>query len=206
MKKKLILIILTLVLVPFWAFAESLFVVGISSNNYAIEPRSLYSGVRARGVGDLITVTLTESYTAQDNLTYSADRSSKTTNNFTTLINSLLPGKPLTENLNNFGGNNVVESTTKNGRTVRYSDSITAQVVQTLPNGNLVIQGKKTLISTSEKIDILMSGVVDPRWISDMGEVSSKNVANLQFAMNGAGSVSRSGGEGIINRFIRYLF
>lgn len=205
MKAKILLLIMTLVTVQF-ASAESLFMMGVSSNNYVIEPHSLYGTIKAHGIGDLITVNLTESYTAQDQLTYSADRSSSTTNNFTTLINSLLPGKPLTENLNNFGGNNVVESTTKNGRTVKYTDSITAQVVQTLPNGNLVIQGKKTLVSTSERIDILMSGVVDPRWITDTGEVNSKNVANLQFAMNGAGSVTRSGGEGIINRVIRYLF
>ncbi len=139
-------------------------------------------------------------------MTFSADRDSKTVNNFTTLLNTILPGKPLTENFTNFGGQNTVNSTTKNGRTIKYTDSMTAQVVQLLPNGNLVIQGKKTLVSTNERIDILMSGVVDPRWINDVGQVSSKNVANLQFAMNGSGSVTRSGGEGIINRVIRYLF
>jgi len=204
--KGIIVLALMLITLQLASGAESLFLMGVSTNNYAIEPRSLYSSVRARGVGDLITVTLSEEYIAQDNLTYTADRNSKTTNNFTDLINSILPGKPLSEKISNFGGGNVVESTTKTGRNVKYTNSMTAQVVQALPNGNLVIQGKKTLINTSERIDILMSGVVDPRWISDAGEVSSKHVANLQFAMNGTGSVSRSGGEGIINRVIRYLF
>ena len=202
------MLILTLILVmtSVAVHAESLFMMGVSSNNYVIEPRPLYSSVRARAVGDLITVQVDETVTTQDNLTYSADRSSNTTNNFTGLINSILPGSPLTGKLNEFGGGNTVESTTKNNRSFQFTDSIAAQVVQLLPNGNLVIQGKKTIINTNERIDVLMSGVVDPRWINDLGEVSSKNIANLQFAMNGSGSVSRSGGEGIINRFIRYLF
>ena len=203
---KMLILTLILVMTSVAVHAESLFMMGVSSNNYVIEPRPLYSSVRARAVGDLITVQVDETVTTQDNLTYSADRSSNTTNNFTGLINSILPGRPLTGKLNEFGGGNTVESTTKNNRSFQFTDSIAAQVVQLLPNGNLVIQGKKTIINTNERIDVLMSGVVDPRWINDLGEVSSKNIANLQFAMNGSGSVSRSGGEGIINRFIRYLF
>ncbi|MBQ8475776.1 hypothetical protein IJ531_01810 [bacterium] len=33
--------------------------------------------------------------------------------------------------------------------------------------------------------------MVDPKWINQSGEISSSHVANLQFAMNGAGTVSR---------------
>ena len=86
------------------------------------------------------------------------------------------------------------------------TDAVTVQVVQLLPNGNLMVQGKKTLVNGNERVDLLISGVVDPRWINDVGEVNSQNVANLQFALAGKGSVSRGGNEGIINRFIKYLF
>ena len=73
--KKILILALMLVGLQLASGAESLFLMGVSANNYAIEPRSLYSSVRARGVGDLITVKITEDYIAQDQLTYAADRS-----------------------------------------------------------------------------------------------------------------------------------
>ena len=87
-----------------------------------------------------------------------------------------------------------------------FGDTISAQVVQMLSNGNLVVQGKKTLVSNNERVDLVVTGVIDPRWIDASGQISSTNVANLQFALSGRGSVSRGQNEGIINRVIKYLF
>ncbi len=185
--------------------AESLFLMGTSQSYYA-EPKSLYSGVRARTVGDLVTILMNEQITLADNLQYASSRSSSTTDNFTGLLNTVLPGKPLNNKFNNFGGENEVDSKSQSSRALTLQDSVTVQVVQLLPNGNLMLQGKKTLVNANERVDLLVSGIVDPRWINDMGQVSSRNIANLQFAVNGKGSTSRSGNEGIINRAVRYLF
>ena len=87
-----------------------------------------------------------------------------------------------------------------------FKDSVAVQVVQIMPNGNLLVQGKKTVVHLNERMDLLVSGIVDPRWIDYNGQVSSKNVANLQFAMSGKGSSSTNANDGIINRVIRYLF
>lgn len=187
------------------AKAESLYVLGASQSFYA-EPKSLFGSVRARSVGDLVTIMLSETIKFNDSLNYSADRSANTVDNFTNLLNKILPGTPLNSQINNFGGSNTVDSQTKNERQLGINDSVTVQVVQMLPNGNLMVQGKKTLLNGSERVDLLVSGIVDPRWIDQKGQINSKNVANLQFALAGKGSVSRAGNEGIINRAIRYLF
>ena len=55
-------------------------------------------------------------------------------------------------------------------------------------------------------MDLIVTGLVDPRWIDSNGRVYSYNVANLQFALSGRGSISRSQNEGIFNRFVKYLF
>ena len=99
-----------------------------------------------------------------------------------------------------------MSSNTTTSRAMNFKNNVAVQVVQVMPNGNLVVQGKKTIMSANERMDLLVSGIVDPRWISNAGVVSSKNVANLQFAMSSQGSTSRGGNEGIINRAIRYLF
>ncbi len=185
--------------------AESLFVLGASQSFYA-EPKSLFGGVRARSVGDIVTIVLSESINFKDSLTYASERSSNTVDNFTNLVNKILPGTPLNNQFNNFGGSNSVDSSTSNNRTMGISDSVTVQVVQMLPNGNLMVQGKKTLLNGGERVDLLVSGVVDPRFIDQKGQVSSKNVANFQFALAGKGAVTRAGNEGIINRAVKYLF
>lgn len=200
------LILIAMMLVMQAAQAESLFVLGASQSFYAAEPKSLYGSVRARSVGDLVTIILSERVTFSDSLNYAAERSSNTVDNFTTFINKLLPGVPLNNQFNNFGGSNQVDSQTSNERSLNVSDYVTVQVVQLLPNGNLMVQGKKTLLNGNERVDLLVSGVVDPRWINDTGQVSSRNVANLQFALAGKGSISRGSNEGIFNRVIRYLF
>lgn len=187
------------------AKAESLYVLGASQSYYA-EPKSLFGSVRARSVGDLVTIMLSETIKFSDSLNYSADRSANTVDNFTNLLNKVLPGTPLNNQINNFGGSNTVDSQSKNERSLGINDSVTVQVVQLLPNGNLMVQGKKTLVNGAERVDMLVSGVVDPRWIDQKGQVNSRNVANLQFALAGKGAVSRAGNEGIINRAIRYLF
>ncbi len=200
-----ILALLTVMQAAQSAQAESLYVLGTSQSFYA-EPKSLFGGVRARSVGDVVTIILSETITFNDSLNYAADRSSNTVDNFTNLINKILPGTPLNNQFNNFGGSNTVASTTSNQRSLGINDSVTVQVVQLLPNGNLMVQGKKTLVNGTERVDLLVSGVVDPRFINQNGQVNSRNVANFQFALAGKGAVSRAGNEGIINRAVRYLF
>ena len=185
--------------------AESLYALNLTQSFYS-EPKSLFGGVRARSVGDIVTIVLSESINFKDSLNYTSDRSSNTVDNFTNLVNKILPGTPLNNQFNNFGGSNSVESTTANNRTMGINDSVTVQVVQMLPNGNLMVQGKKTLVNGSERVDLLVSGVVDPRFIDQKGQVYSKNVANFQFALAGKGAVTRAGNEGIINRAVKYLF
>ena len=85
-----------------------------------------------------------------------------------------------------------------------FGDKIAVQVVQQLPNRNLAVQGKKTLVNGNERMDFIVTGVVDPRWLNVDGEIYSDNVSNLQFALSGRGAISRNQNEGIFNRFVKY--
>ena len=204
MKIKVLLLTILIISSNLCAQAESLFMMGASQSYYA-EPKGLYSMVRARSVGDLVTILLKEEINIADDMNYDSSRSSNTVDNFTNFLNKMLPGRIFNDKINNFGGSNDVSSKVQNGRQMSVDNYITVQVVQLLPNGNLVVQGKKTLVNANERVDLLVSGVVDPRWIDELGQVSSSHVANLQFAFNGKGSTSRGNNEGIINRVIRYL-
>ena len=204
MKKLIVstLILMTMITMPA-VQAESLFTLG-ATQHYQGVPRSLFGGVQARQIGDLISIIMNENITLSDNLTYSAEKSSTTVDTFTTFLNKWL-GVSLKDS-NGFGGSNEVSNSAVGSRSMKLGDKIACQVVQQLPNGNLSVQGKKTIVNGNERMDFIVTGVIDPRWLNVNGEISSNNVSNLQFALSGRGAISRSQNEGIFNRFIKYLF
>ena len=184
--------------------AESLFTLG-ATQNYQGVPRSLFGGVQAHQIGDLISIRMAESVSVSDNLTLSSTKSSTTTDSFTSFLKDWFHLSFL-KSSDGYGGSNEVSNSAVGQRALSMGDRIACQVVQQLPNGNLGIQGKKTLVNGNERVDFIVTGVVDPRWLNVDGEVYSYNVSNLQFALSGRGVVSRNQNEGIFNRFIRYLF
>ena len=197
-----ILILFTMIAVP-TVQAESLFTLG-AQQQYQGVPRSLFGGVQARQIGDLISIIMSENISLNDNLTYSSEKSSTTVDTFTSFINKWF-GISL-KGTDGFGGSNEVSNSAVGSRAMTLGDKIAVQVVQQLPNGNLSVQGKKTIVNGNERMDFIVTGVVDPRWLNVDGEIYSYNVSNLQFALSGRGSISRSQNEGIFNRFVKYLF
>lgn len=202
MKKKIILSIFLLALAG--ANAESLFSLN-ATQNMIIEPKALFSSVRARGVGDLVSIVIDEAPSMSDTGTYSTNKSNSVVENFTDALNTIFKTK-LKGALDGVNGELNVGGSTQMGRVMSLSDTVVAQVVQVLPNGNLLVQGKKSLVNQNERVDLLISGIVDPKWINQSGEILSSQVANLQFAMNGSGTVSRGQNEGILNKAIRTVF
>ena len=202
--KRVLIIFTIMILAALTANAESLFTLG-AAQNYQGVPRSLFGSVQAHQIGDLISIRMTESVSLSDNLTYSSGKTSETVDSFTSFIKDWFHLSKL-KGSDGYGGSNSVSNSAQGQRALTIGDRIACQVVQQLPNGNLGIQGKKTLVNGNERVDFVVTGVVDPRWLNVDGEIYSYNVSNLQFALSGRGAVSRSQNEGIFNRFIRYLF
>lgn len=203
MKKLLTTIIAVLMFTTIGVNAESLFTLG-ATQHYQGVPKSLFGGVQARQVGDLISIIMSEQVSVSDNLAFSSQKESSTTDSFTSFFKDWFGLK--VKSTDGYGGSNAVTNAATGSRSMSLGDKIAVQVVQQLPNGNLAVQGKKTIVSGNERIDYIVTGVVDPRWLNVDGEIYSYRVSNLQFALSGRGSISRSQNEGIFNRFIRYLF
>ena len=204
MIKKLAIALCFVCIAGISANAESLFSLNATQSSF-IEPRPLYSSVRARNVGDLVTIVIAEVPTLTDSGVYETEKTSSILENLTGALNTIFKTN-LKGALNGTNGTISVSGSTNTQRSLGIQDKVAVQVIQLLPNGNLLVQGKKTLVNANERVDLLVSGIVDPRWIDQQGEISSNQVANLQFAMSGAGTVSRGQNEGILYRFMRYIF
>lgn len=205
MKKLLTVIITMMTLATIGVNAESLFTLG-ATQQYQGVPRSLFGGVQARQIGDLISIIMSENISVNDNLAYSSSKESNTVDTFTSFLKEWFSFAKKLKTSDGYGGSNEVTNSATGSRAMALGDRIAVQVVQQLPNGNLNVQGKKTIVNGNERMDFIVTGVVDPRWLNEEGEIYSYRVANLQFALSGRGSISRSQNEGIFNRFIKYLF
>lgn len=204
MYKKLIYLLFLFLILNLSSKAESLFSLNASQSSM-IEPKALFSSVRARGVGDLVSIVIDEAPQMSDAATYATSKQNSVAENFSNAINTIFKTK-LKGALDGVDGTINVSGATQLSRQLKLADKIVAQVVQILPNGNLLVQGKKSLVNQNERVDLILSGVVNPKWINQSGEILSSQVANLQFAMNGNGTVSRGQNEGIIDRAIRTIF
>jgi len=203
---KMSLLLVTVLFINSPICAESLFKSGVTENAYTVQPKPLFSTVRAKSVGDIVTINISEAVSTSDTTTFSDKDSSSLTNNFSSLWNQLLPFKLLPTGLNNFGGSTTVNKQAATTRATTLTDVVTTQVVQILPNGNLLVQGKKTSINAKERLELVISGIVDPRLLDSTGAINSNLVANLQVAVTGKGDVSTSASESPIMKYVRYLF
>ena len=143
------LVILSLILSSILSVnAESLFSLNASQSS-VIEPKALFSSVRARGIGDLVSIVIDEAPAMTDIGTYSTQKQSSLAENLTRAFNTIFSAN-LKGALNGTEGNLNVTGQTQLARTLSLTDIVVAQVVQVLPNGNLLVQGKKDVHADTE--------------------------------------------------------
>ena len=83
---------------------------------------------------------------------YSTEKSSSLAENFTNALNTIFKTK-LKGALDGTNGQLDVSGGTQLSRSMTLSDTVVAQVVQVHPNGNLLVQGKKSLVNQNERLD-----------------------------------------------------
>ncbi len=161
--------------------------------------RPLFEDHRARLVGDTITVQIVEKVAASQQSTSSVDKSGSLSAAVTALPffapNSFNRASASGSSENSFEG----KGTTASANT--FSGTITASVVEVLPNGHLVIAGEKQ-IGVNQHVDVLkFSGQVDPRAIQPGNSVASAQIANVRIEQRGRGAQAEAQAIGWLARF-----
>jgi flagellar L-ring protein precursor FlgH len=154
---------------------------------------------RARLVGDTVTIQIVENVTASQTSSSTANRTTSMSGSVSAIPfapASLLPKLTIgAASANDFSG----EGATASANT--FSGSITATVIDVLPNGHLVLAGEKQ-IGVNQNVDVLrFSGTVDPRALQPGSIVSSTQVANARIESRGRGAQAEAQTTGWIARF-----
>lgn len=165
--------------------------------------RPPFEDYRARLVGDVVTILITENVSASQKSSSTAKRTSSLDAGvaaFPFAKASTLGKLSLNASTNNdFAGAGATESAN------RFSGTITTTVVDVLPNGHLVVAGDKQ-IGVNQNVDVLrFSGTVDPRAVQAGGLVSSTQVANARMESRGRGAQNEAQTVGWVARFFMAL-
>ncbi len=86
------------------------------------------------------------------------------------------------------------------------ADSVTATVVDKLPNGNLVIAGRSERDVAGESVVTVLSGIVKPEDIGGANTISSRRVSNLKISYETSGPSKGYSEQGIINKILNFLW
>jgi flagellar L-ring protein precursor FlgH len=165
--------------------------------------RPLYEVPRARLVGDIITVSITESLAAKQESTSAIEKKSDLSASVAALpflkADQLAKLKSTATSENKFDGKGSTESTNT------FTGTITATVIEVLPNGHLIISGEKQ-IGVNQNVDVLrFSGQVDPVTIQPGNTVPSSAIANVRVDQRGRGAQNAAQGIGWLARFFLSL-
>ncbi|HAI58644.1 MAG TPA: flagellar basal body L-ring protein FlgH [Xanthomonadaceae bacterium] len=160
----------------------------------------LYTDRKARDVGDLVTVLLSERTQA------STRANTAITKESTTSTAGRMFGLPVT-----VGGQDVLDNELATNRDFagdgnstqsnQITGTLTAQVVQKLPNGNLVIEASKSLALNQGNELIQVQGIVRTADIGPDNTVPSTRVADARIVYGGRGPIARSNAMGWLDRF-----
>jgi len=167
---------------------------------------ALFEDVKARRVGDTITVQLVE----RTNATTS---SSTSTQKDTTadISNPTVFGKEITNDgvplfQGQIGSTQEFEGAGSSNQSNRLDGNITVTVHQRLPNGNLYVRGQKWVTINQGREYIRVAGVVRPADIAPDNSVPSWKLADAQIEYSGTGALADANRPGILARFFMLPF
>ncbi len=168
---------------------------------------SLFGDIKARQIGDILTVAIFEQASASREASTQTGRSSSNKagiskflgleTDLTSLHSALDPTQLIATNYDNdFKGSG---STSRKENLVA---TLSTRVVEVFPNGNLRIEGGKTVTVNHEEQIIVLTGIVRPNDISPQNIIDSKYVLDAKIAYTGKGVISDKQKPGWMTRIL----
>jgi flagellar L-ring protein precursor FlgH len=156
--------------------------------------RAFFKDQRAMQVGDILTVKVKITDNAKFENETSRSRTNKEDSGVSDFIGSktiknpatsILPGRILT-------ADSTASSEGKGSvnRQEALLTNVAAVVTQTLPNGNLVVEGKQEVRVNFEIRELIVAGIVRPEDIESDNTIDSTKIAQARIAYGGRGQIT----------------
>jgi flagellar L-ring protein FlgH len=181
-----------LVLLPVAALPQSLW--------HDDASKSMFSDKRATHIGDIITIIVSESSTASKNNSTVTEKKSSEAAAISSFLfpgflahKTAMPAVNYTSDLAHNGSGTISDSETVVAK-------IAVRIVDALPNGNLVVEGKRETAFSGEHQTIVLHGVVRSDDVASDDTVQSYNVADASIQIIGKGTVTDTQNKGWFTR------
>ncbi|MBM7556998.1 flagellar basal body L-ring protein FlgH [Halanaerobacter jeridensis] len=175
-------------------------VTGIATaNSLWDDSKSMYADKVAFEKGDILTVNITESSSANQQASTEASQNNQ---------GNVGAGTGILDFIKSLGYNQS-NSNSASGTTNRSSNldaTMTVKVIEVLDNDNLKISGTKEINVNGEKQKIKLEGMVRPEDVTPQNTVESTYLANVNIQYSGKGVVGDKQRQGILSKVFDWLF
>lgn len=166
---------------------------------------TLFTDTKARNVGDIITINLTERTVSSKSAGVNITKASSTSLPAGTLLGTTptLNGNILDTSISQ---DRDFEGETEADQSNSLIGSIAVTVADVLPNGNLVVRGEKWMTLNRGDEFIRISGILRPEDITPQNTVESTRLANAQITYSGTGELASSQNMGWLSKFFNSVY
>jgi len=166
----------------------------------------LFADLKARRVGDVLTIRLTEATNASKSATTTTAKTTTVANSAPTIFGQSITvrGRPILSTTLN--GSDGFSGAGTSAQSNSLAGSLTVTVIDVQANGNLVVQGDKTLKLNQGDEFVHVSGVVRRADIATDNTVTSDKVADAHISYSGQGVINSSNSLGWLARFFNSVF
>lgn len=158
--------------------------------------RAFFRDLRAKEVGDIVTVVLQldDSATLENTTERERDDTEETSfNNFFGIESQLgqfLPDEVVPGSLIDLETQSETEGEGEIERSEQVNLTFAAVITQVLPNGNLVIVGRQEVRVNAELRELMVTGVIRPGDIDSDNTIAHTQIAEMRVAYGGRGTLS----------------
>lgn len=173
--------------------------VGTDGGLYMIDNNlALFSDVKARRVGDTITILLNERMQASKSASTDASKDTSVDTGAPILLGGSLThnGKDILSN--SWETEQAFSGKGSSSQSNRLDGSITVTVAEVYPNGNLFVRGEKWLTLNQGEEYVQVSGIIRPVDIATDNTLPSFKVADARITYSGNGTVADSNRQGVL--------
>lgn len=164
---------------------------------------------KARRKGDIITVVIVENASASKEATTDTDRNASISAAIPHLLGLEKGLQTITRDPNSLVKASTASSFEGSGATTRKESLIatmSAKIVEVLPNGNFLIEGRRNVKVNNEDQILILEGTVRPRDLTFDNRVSSSLIADARITYTGKGVVSDRQRPGWLLNILDYVW
>jgi flagellar L-ring protein precursor FlgH len=167
---------------------------------------SLFQGQRKWKIGDIVTIVLSEATQASRNASLITERKANNNALNTTWNDVIAPDNgfwgAVVPTMDLTGVEVGSEGTGTAAQANTLTGVITAMVTEVMPNGNLIVEGRKQLSLTEGAEFVQVRGIVRARDIQADNTIPSMRMAQAQISYRGTGNLAESTQPGWLSQLI----